>query len=171
MAGQTLPTDNDILIRAATSADVGTILNFVRDLSVYENLAHEVKVDESTLAQNLFGASRYAECLIAEASGQPVAFTLFFHNFSSFLGKPGLYVEDLFVRPEYRGRGIGLRLLRELARIALERDCGRMEWSVLDWNEPALAFYKRLGAQSMGDWTTQRLTRPDIEVLANGSHE
>lgn len=170
MAAQTAPADNGILVRPATPADVGTILNFIHDLSVYEKLAHEMKADESTLAKYLFGPYRYAECLIAEANGQPAAFALFFHNFSTFLGKPGLYVEDLFVKPEYRGRGIGLRLLRELARIALERDCGRMEWSVLDWNEPALAFYKRLGAQSMSDWTTQRLTRPAMEVLAKGRH-
>jgi GNAT superfamily N-acetyltransferase len=164
-------TDNDISIRSAASADLDTILNFIRDLSVYEKLAHEVKADKSMLAENLFGPNRYAECLIAEADGQPAGFALFFHNFSTFLGKPGLYLEDLFVKPEYRGRGVGLRLLRELARIALERDCGRMEWSVLDWNEPALTFYKKLGAQSMGDWTIQRLSLPEIEVLAQAPHD
>jgi GNAT superfamily N-acetyltransferase len=156
----------DISIRSATSADVGTILSLIRDLSVYENLAHELEVDESRLAQNLFGPHHYAECLIAEANGQPAGFALFFHSFSTFLGKPGLYLEDLFVKPEYRMRGIGLRLFRELARIALERDCGRMEWSVLDWNELALTFYKKLGAQPMSEWTIQRLTRPGIEILA-----
>ena len=160
---------DDISIRSATSADVGTILNFIRDLSVYEKLAHEVKADERTLAQNLFGARCYAECIIAEAVGRPAGFALFFHNFSTFVGKPGLYLEDLFVKPEYRGRGIGLRLFRALAHIALERDCGRMEWSVLDWNEPALTFYKQLGAQAMDDWTTQRLSRPQIEALAKAS--
>jgi GNAT superfamily N-acetyltransferase len=121
------------------------------------------------LAKNLFGAHPYAECLIAEADGQPAGFALYFHNFSTFLGKPGLYLEDLFVDPKYRRTGIGFRLFSALARIALERDCGRMEWSVLDWNEPALAFYKKLGAQPMNDWTVQRLTTPDIEILATAS--
>ena len=164
--GHVLETDREISIRAATSADVGTILNFIRDLSIYEKLEHEVKVDESRLTANLFGPHRYAECLIAEADGQPAGFALFFHNFSTFVGKPGLYLEDLFVKPEHRGRGVGRRLFGELARIALERDCGRMEWSVLDWNAPALAFYKKLGAQPMDEWTIQRLARPEIEVLA-----
>jgi GNAT superfamily N-acetyltransferase len=164
--GNSPETDIDISIRVAASADVRTILNFIRDLSIYEKLEHEVKADESTLTKNLFGLNPYAECLIAETDGEPAGFALFFHNFSTFLGKPGLYLEDLFVKPEYRSRGIGQRLFGELAHIALERDCGRMEWSVLDWNEPALTFYRKLGAQPLGDWTVQRLTRLEIEALA-----
>jgi GNAT superfamily N-acetyltransferase len=119
------------------------------------------------LARNLFGPRPYAECLIAEVAGKPAGFALFFHNFSTFLGKPGLYLEDLFVSPNYRNQGLGMGFFRELGKIAVERDCGRMEWWVLDWNEAALKFYKKLGAQSMSEWTVQRLGRSEIEKLAN----
>jgi len=155
-----------IAIRPATKADAATIFGLIRELAEYEKLAHEVVATEETIARNLFGPRAYAECLIAEIDSKPVGFALFFHNFSTFLGKPGLYLEDLYVKPEFRNAGLGMKFFRELAKIALERDCGRMEWWVLDWNEPALAFYKKLGAEPMSDWTVQRLSRMEIEKLA-----
>lgn len=143
------------------------ILGFVRELAEYEKLAHTAVATEDMLAHALFGPRSYAEALIAEADGAPVGFALFFHTFSTFVGKPGLYLEDIYVQPAHRRQGIGVRLLRELAQIALERDCGRLEWSVLDWNEPALRFYReKLGARAMDDWTIERLDRADIEALA-----
>lgn len=158
-----------IAIRPATRADVAAVLAFVRELAEYEKLAHEAVATEEQLARFLFGPRPYAECLIAEAGGAPVGFALYFHTFSTFVGKPGLYLEDLYVRPAHRRRGIGARLLRELAKIALARDCGRLEWAVLDWNEPALRFYReKLGARAMSDWTVQRLERDAIEALAQG---
>ncbi len=159
--------NKDCIIRSAIKNDIGTILTFIRELAEYEKLAHEVITDEQTLERNLFGPHPFAECLIAEIDHQPVGFALFFHNFSTFLGKPGLYVEDIYVSPEYRSHGVGSKFFKELARIALERDCGRMEWWVLDWNEAAIKFYKRLSAEPMGDWTVQRLARNGIEKLAN----
>jgi GNAT superfamily N-acetyltransferase len=158
-----------ITIRPATKNDAALILSLIRELAEYEKLAHEVVADEATLAKHLFGPEPRGECLIAEANGEPTGFALFFHNFSTFLGKPGLYLEDLYVKPEYRSTGIGMQLLRALAKIALECDCGRMEWWVLDWNEPALAFYNKLGAEPMSDWTVQRLNRTAIEKLAGES--
>ncbi len=159
-------SEKPIAIRPATKADAGVILGLIRELAEYEKLSHEVVATEELLIRNLFGPRPYAECIIAEANGEPIGLALFFHNFSTFLGKPGLYLEDVFVKLAWRGHGVGMQLLRELARIALDRDCGRMEWWVLDWNEPALDFYRRLGAQSMSDWTVQRLTRSEIEALA-----
>jgi len=157
------------IFRSATEADVAIILGFVRELAAYEKLTHEAIATEDMLARGLFGTRPYAEGLIAEADGAPVGFALFFHTFSTFVGKPGLYLEDIYVRPAHRRRGIGLGLLRELAKIALTRDCGRMEWAVLDWNEPAIRFYRtKLGARAMGDWTVQRLDRERIEALAGG---
>lgn len=156
----------DVTVRPATKADVAVILGFIRELADFEKLAHEVVADEKTLERYLFGPRPYAECLIAEVNGDPAGFALFFHNFSTFLGKPGLYLEDLYIKPAFRGGGIGLQLLRELAKIALDRDCGRMEWWVLDWNEPAIEFYRKLGAEPMCDWTVQRLTRDEIKKLA-----
>ncbi len=153
-------------IRSATKDDAPLILSFIRELAEYEKLAHEVTANEITLTKHLFGAQPRGECLIAEVDDQPAGFALFFHNFSTFLGKPGLYLEDLYVKPEFRSAGVGILLLRELARTAIARDCGRMEWSVLDWNEPAIAFYNKIGAQSMSDWTPQRLDRTGIERLA-----
>lgn len=155
-------------IRAATAGDVPNILGFIRALAEFERLAHAAVADEATLTRNLFGARAYAECLIAEADGDAAGFALFFHNFSTFTGKPGLYLEDIFVDPKFRSRGIGLAFFRELAKIALARDCARLEWSVLDWNERAIAFYRTLGAEPMSDWTVQRLTREKIEALAKG---
>ena len=155
-----------IAIRPATKADVAIIFGLIRELAEYEKLSHEVAATEEMIAHGLFGPRAYAECLIAEIDDEPAGFALFFYNFSTFAGKPGLYLEDLFVKPEYRNRGLGMQFFRELGKIARDRDCGRMEWSVLDWNEPALAFYQKLGARSMSDWTVQRLARPEIEKLA-----
>jgi GNAT superfamily N-acetyltransferase len=156
-------------IRLAVAADVATILDFVRELAEYEKLAQEAVATEEMLARGLFGPRPYAEALIAEWDRTPVGFALYFHSFSTFVGKPGLYLEDIYVRPAYRRQGIGLGLLRELARIALARDCGRLEWAVLDWNAPAIRFYRqKLGARAMDDWTTQRLDRDAIVALAAG---
>ncbi len=158
----------DLRIRPAVEGDVSLILDFIRELAAYERLRHEAVANEATLRETLFGARRYAEVVIAELDGEPVGFALFFHNYSTFLGRPGLYLEDLFVRPESRGRGVGRRLLAHLARIASDRGCGRMEWSVLDWNEPAIRLYRALGARPMDGWTVFRLTEPEIEALAEG---
>ena len=144
------------------------ILEFIKALAEYERLAHEVVTDEETLRLSLFGNRRVAEVVIADYCDEPAGFALFFHNFSTFLGKPGLYLEDLFVRPEYRGKGIGQDLLSCLARIALNRGCGRLEWWVLDWNEPAIRFYENLGAEPMDDWTVFRLTGDSLSRLAQG---
>jgi GNAT superfamily N-acetyltransferase len=142
------------------------ILDFIRQLAVYEKLEHEVVADEERLRATLFGDRPFAEVIIAEHAGEPAGFALFFHNYSTFLARPGLYLEDLFVRPELRGRGIGKLLLQTLARIAIDRGCGRFEWWVLDWNEPAIRFYRRLGAQSMDEWTVFRVTGDALLELA-----
>jgi GNAT superfamily N-acetyltransferase len=155
-----------IRIRPATVADVASILAFIRELAEYERLTHEAVADEAGLAAQLFGPTPRAEVLIAEVGGQPAGFALFFHNFSTFLGKPGLYLEDLFVRPAFRGRGLGKRLMLRLAQIAVARDCGRFEWSVLDWNAPAIAFYRSLGALPMDEWTVQRVSGDALRALA-----
>lgn len=157
------------VIRSAERADAGTILRFIRELAEFEKLADSVEADEETIAQSLFGPRPYAECLLADLDGEPAGFALFFHNFSTFTGKPGLYLEDIYVRPEFRGAGVGLALFRELAKVALARDCKRMEWAVLNWNERAIAFYRKLGAEPKTEWTVQRLTRPTIEALAHGA--
>ncbi len=155
------------VIRSAARGDVATILRFIRELAEFEHLADFVAADEDKLVRNLFGPRSYAECLLAEIDAEAAGFALYFHNFSTFLGRPGLYVEDIYVAPAFRRRGIGRTLFRELAKIAVARDCGRMEWSVLNWNERAIAFYRALGAEPMSDWTMQRLTRGGIEALAN----
>lgn len=154
------------MIRIATPADVSAIAMLIRALAEYEKLSHAVSLDESHLREHLFGTRRYAEVLIAEDADQTVGFALFFHNYSTFLGKPGIYLEDLFVLPELRGRGHGKALLVELAKIAVERDCGRMEWSVLNWNTPSIDFYKKLGAQPMDEWSVYRLSGAALENLA-----
>jgi GNAT superfamily N-acetyltransferase len=154
-------------IRSATADDVPLILQFVKELAEYEKLAHEVCATEESLRQNLFGERRTAEVVLAFEGEEPAGFALFFHNFSTFLGKPGIYLEDLFVRPKFRGRGYGKALMVHLARVAKERDCGRFEWWVLDWNEPSIEFYRRLGAKPMSDWTVFRLTRNTIDALAD----
>ncbi len=153
-------------IREANESDVGVILQLIRELAEYEKLSHEVTATEAGLRERLFGPRPYAEVLIAELDGATAGFALFFHNFSTFLGKPGIYLEDIFVRPEYRGRGIGKAFFQRLAQLALERDCGRLEWAVLNWNEPALAFYRSLGAVLMSDWRVQRVTGEAMARLA-----
>lgn len=154
-------------IRDAVEADVPLIATLIRELAEYERLAHEVTMTEEELREALFGARRHAEVLIAEDDERgPLGFALFFHNFSTFLGRPGIYLEDLFVRPPHRGLGVGAALLRRLARVAVDRGCGRMEWSVLDWNEPAIGFYRRLGARANDAWTTYRLDGEALEALA-----
>lgn len=145
-------------IRAASSGDAPVILAFIRKLGEYERLSHEVVATEETLRATLFGPRPAAEVLIAEWEGAPAGFALFFHNYSTFLAQPGIYLEDLFVDVEKRGRGIGKALLICLAQVAVERGCGRLEWSVLDWNEPAIGFYKSLGAKPMDEWTIFRVT-------------
>ncbi|MBO9518357.1 MAG: GNAT family N-acetyltransferase [Porphyrobacter sp.] len=153
-------------IRSATPADLPLIAELIRALAEYEKLAHEVRFDEATLGEKLFGPRPYAEVLIGEVDGVPQGFALFFHNFSTFEGKPGIYLEDLFVRPEARGVGLGKALLVELARLALERDCARLEWWVLDWNEPSIGFYKSLGARPMDEWTVMRVDGEALDALA-----
>ncbi len=153
-------------IRTATVADVPLILDFIRGLADYEKLAHEVVATEATLRQTLFGATPAAQVVIAEVEGRPAGFALYFFNYSTFLAKPGLYLEDLFVKPEYRGAGTGTALLLHLAKIANTRGCGRMEWSVLDWNEPAIKFYETLGARRMNEWQICRLTGPALAQYA-----
>jgi GNAT superfamily N-acetyltransferase len=154
-----------ISIRPASSADLPLIAQLIRDLAEYEKLAHEVRFDEAVLAEKLFGARPYAEVVIGELDGAPQGFALFFHNFSTFEGKPGIYLEDLFVRPEARGSGLGKALLAHLAMLAVERDCARLEWSVLDWNEPAIGFYRKLGARLMDDWTVMRVDGANLARL------
>ena len=153
-------------IRPATEADIPVILGLIRDLATYERAPDAVVATEVGLREVLFGAKPSAEVLLALENAEPVGFAVFFHNFSTWLGRPGLYLEDLFVRPEKRGKGYGRALLERLARIAQERGCGRMEWAVLDWNDPAIQFYRKLGAQPMDEWTVFRLTAEGIGKLA-----
>ncbi|HEY4750442.1 MAG TPA: GNAT family N-acetyltransferase [Steroidobacteraceae bacterium] len=155
-----------VTIRPAQSHEMGVVLGFIRELAVYERLEGQCMASEAQLATALFGARPYAEVVFACLDGTPVGFALFFHNFSTFLGKPGLYLEDLFVRPAARGLGIGKRLLVWLARTALERGCARLDWAVLDWNEPSIGFYHRLGGVALDEWTTFRLTGAALERLA-----
>jgi GNAT superfamily N-acetyltransferase len=153
-------------VRYATAADVPTILRFIQELAEYEKLPDEAKATEEDLQRTLFGPRPYAEVLIAEQNETPVGFALFFHNYSTWLGKPGIYLEDLYVQPTARGGGHGKALLTQLARICELRNCGRLEWSVLDWNQPAIDFYENLGAGPMEGWTTFRLTGEALERLA-----
>jgi GNAT superfamily N-acetyltransferase len=153
-------------IRFAQRVDVDVIEKLIRDLARYEKLEHEVTMTRELLDRSLFGPRPYAETLLAEDDGRAVGFALFFHNFSTFLAKPGIYLEDLFVVPEQRGRGIGRALLQYLARIAVERDCGRLEWAVLDWNRDAINFYERLGAKPKSEWTVYQLTGESLHALA-----
>jgi len=157
-----------VALRAAAPADVPTILRFVRELAIYEREPDAVKATEADLQRVLFGARPYAEAIIAEDSGAPLGFALFFHNFSTWEGKPGIYLEDLYVMPEARGRGVGKALLARLAALAVERDCARLEWSVLDWNAQAIAFYRALGAVAMDEWTVNRVTGDALKALASG---
>lgn len=157
-----------LAIRPATKADLPLIARLIRDLADYERLASAVRFDEAVLGEKLFGARPYAEVLIGELDGEPQGFALFFHNFSTFEGKPGIYLEDLFVRPAARGSGLGKALLAKLAALALERDCARLEWSVLDWNQPAIGFYQKLGARALDEWTIMRLDGAALAQLGAG---
>ena len=157
----------DIRIERATVDDVPLILRLIQGLAVYEKLAHEVTATEAGLRETLFGARPAADVVIAYANGTPAGFALFFPNYSTFLGKPGLYLEDLFVLPEFRGQGLGLALMKHLARTAVERGCGRFEWSVLDWNAPAIGFYEGLGAKLMDGWSIVRITGDALASLAS----
>ena len=157
-----------VTIRPATTADVPLVLGFIRELASYEHLEHEVVATEADVRAALFGPRPYAEVVFACLDGAPVGFALFFPNFSTFLGKPGIYLEDLFVRPAARGRGVGRQLLTWLARATLERGCARLDWAVLDWNEPSIGFYRSLGAVPQNDWTTYRVTGAALERLARG---
>ena len=153
-------------IRSATMEDVPLILEFIKALAEYEKLLHEVTATEELLKETLFEKQKVAEVVIGYYEGIPVGFALFFHNFSTFVGRPGIYLEDLFVKSEYRGKGFGKALLKHVAKIAKERNCGRFEWSVLDWNEPSIKFYKSLGAKAMEEWTIFRLSGESLTELA-----
>ena len=153
-------------IRPATIEDAGLILRFIRELADYEKLLHEVIADEATLKQSLFGETPHAKVLIGEYNGVAVSFALYFHNFSTFLGRPGIYLEDLYVQPTMRGKGLGKILLGYLASLAIELNCGRLEWWVLDWNKPAIDFYQSLGAQPMDEWTVNRVAGQALGKLA-----
>ena len=155
-----------VRIRAGELADVPLIAELIRALARYEKLEHEVVLTEEKLTDSLFGERPYAETLIAEDDGEAVGFALFFHNYSTFLAQPGIYLEDLFVRPEHRGAGVGRMLLRRLAQLAADRGCGRLEWAVLDWNVDAIRFYERLGAKPNAEWTVYRLTGDRLRDLA-----
>jgi GNAT superfamily N-acetyltransferase len=159
------------MIRAATVDDVGIICQLIRDLAEYEKLSHAVTFDDRRLREDLFGPRPYAEVLLAEEAGTVIGFALFFHNYSTFVGKPGIYLEDLFVKPEARGKGHGKALLLAVARLAVARGCGRMEWSVLDWNEPSIRFYKSLGAAPMAEWHIFRLTEESLGKLTGAITE
>jgi GNAT superfamily N-acetyltransferase len=156
-------------IRTTTEADLPVILQLIRDLATYERAPEAVVATEVGLRHVLFGAKPSAEVLLALENAEPVGFAVFFHNFSTWLGRPGLYLEDLFVRPEERGKGYGRALLERLAQIARDRGCGRMEWAVLDWNDPAIQFYRKLGAEPMNEWTVFRLTEDGIAKLAGSA--
>jgi GNAT superfamily N-acetyltransferase len=157
---------SDLAIRFAVPDDAPSILAFIRELAEYEKLLHEVVADEPAIRSTLFGAQPAAEVLIAQLGAEPVGFALFFPTYSTFLAKPGLWLEDLFVRPPARGKGVGAALMAALARVCVQRNYGRFEWAVLDWNEPALKFYATLGAQPMSEWTEQRVTGPALGALA-----
>ena len=146
-----------VILRFATPADVPAIFDLIQALAEYEKLSHAVRGNPQALKEHLFGDRQYAEVILAELAGQTVGFALFLHNYSTFLTKPGIYLEDLFVLPAYRRQGIGKALLNKLAQIALDRDCGRLEWTVLDWNESAIAFYRRMGAAVLPDWRICRI--------------
>jgi GNAT superfamily N-acetyltransferase len=161
-----LTPSNHFILSPASPADVPAIAQLIHALAEYEKLSHEVTGRLEDLAQHLFGDRPYAECIMARVEDTPVGFALFFHNYSTFLMKPGIYLEDLFVLPEYRGQGIGQSLLKYLGKLAIERDCGRLEWNVLDWNSPAIAFYQRMGAEIKPEWELCRVTGEALENLA-----
>jgi GNAT superfamily N-acetyltransferase len=160
-----------IHIRDARRADAALVLTFIRELAEYEKLLHELTASEEALAENLFGPAPCAEALIGEIDGRPEGFALYFRSYSTFVGKPGIYLEDLYVRPAARGLGLGKALLKTVARRAVERGCGRLEWSVLNWNEPAIQFYRSLGAEPMDEWTVQRVSGETLAQLGSASEE
>ena len=153
-------------IRAANAADAPTIFGLIRKLAEYERLTHELHFDEREMTEHLFGARPYAEVLLAEDDGQVVGYAFFFHNYSTFVGKPGIYLEDIFVLPDYRGRGHGKALFRAVVRVAVERGCGRMEWTALNWNEPAIEFYQAFGATRLSEWAIFRLSGEKLAAAA-----
>jgi len=155
----------DFKLRFAERKDASLILEFIRELADYENMLSEVLVTEQVLIESLF-ERKMAEVIIGEYKNKPVAFALFFHNFSTFIGKPGIYLEDLYVKPELRGMGLGKTILSFLAKLAVDRDCGRLEWWCLDWNESSIQFYKQMGAVPMDDWTVYRVTEDELDQLA-----
>jgi GNAT superfamily N-acetyltransferase len=160
---------NNLVIRQANLDDVSLILNLIKQLAEYEKLLHEVVATEKEIRENVF-EKKYAEVLIAEYENRPAGMALFFYNFSTFVGRPGIYLEDLFVLPEYRGKGIGKKLLLSLIKYAKEKNCGRVEWCVLDWNKPAIDFYKKLGAVSMDEWNVFRVTGDKFsKILENNT--
>lgn len=161
-----MPKAADFRIRPGTVADAPLILSLIKELAAYERLAHEVVATEDDIRRSLFGDRPMAETLIGEHDGVAVGFALFFYSFSTFLGKPGIYLEDLYVKPEYRGNGFGRRMLAHIAKLAEERNCGRYEWSVLDWNEPAIRIYAKLNAKPMKEWILYRLTGNALKKLA-----
>ncbi|MGA9855051.1 MAG: GNAT family N-acetyltransferase [Gammaproteobacteria bacterium] len=165
------PDPDSFHIRSATPKDVATTLKLIHELAEYEKLAHEVVATERDIQAALFGKQPTAECLIAELGSTVVGFALFFHNFSTFLGKPGLYLEDLFIKPEFRGQGFGRKMLAHLANLAVQRGCGRFEWAVLDWNAPAIRFYESLGANIMHTWKINRLTGKALRKLATEARD
>lgn len=158
--------NHNIKIKSATIGDVPLILQFIKELAEYEKLSHEVVATEEQLKETLFGERSPAEVILGYLDDRPVSFALFFHNYSTFLGRPGIYLEDLFVRPEARGQGVGKTMLAYLAQLAKDRNCGRLEWSVLDWNETAIKFYKSLGAKAMDEWTVYRVTGDALNLLS-----
>ena len=160
-------SSTNLSIRKAGKTDIPLVLDFINKLAEYERLSHEVLATEGDLERYLFGKEKVAEVLIGYEGELPVGFALYFHNFSTFLGKPGIYLEDLFVLEEHRGKGYGTKLLARLAALALERNCGRLEWAVLDWNESSIDFYKSLGARMMDEWIVNRLTGENLVKLAN----
>ncbi len=153
-------------IHSATPDDAALLLELVKELATYERLAHEVVATPDEIRESLFGKNRRAEALLLREGDKAVAFAIFFHNFSTFVGRAGIYLEDIYVKPEYRGKGYGKRLFQEVAKIAVERNCGRYEWAVLDWNQPAIDFYKSFGARAMSDWTVFRLDGDELRRLA-----
>ncbi len=153
-------------VRSAGETDLPVIVQLIHELAVYEKLENEITSDPERMRRDLFGSKPVAEVLIAEWAGEPVGFALFFQNYSTFLGKPGLYLEDLFVQPAFRGKGLGKSLILKIAALAMERDCGRFEWAVLDWNQPSIEFYKALGAKPMSEWTIFRLSGDELRKYA-----
>jgi GNAT superfamily N-acetyltransferase len=156
----------DFVIKKATKKDASVILTFIRELAQYEKLLHEVKADEKLLLKTMFGKKRYAECIIAYLDKKPIGFALYFFNFSTFLGKPGIYLEDLYIRKEHRGKGYGKELLKYLARLARKKEMERVDWWVLDWNKNSIDFYNKIGARPMNEWTVFRMTGKALDEMA-----